>query len=126
MDVLLDLSTDIRTNTEYFTVDSSGNKIYDIDKVNQAIADKTSQHSELFSRAVNLDNVNEDGTFGIEPLEVKSVHDVWDKLAELNKQVARYENRENARLKTEKEVLEQSAKTMQERIADDNRLGGKN
>lgn len=126
MDVLLDLSTDIRTNTDYFTVDSSGNKVYDIDKVNQAIADKVSQHSELFDQAINLDNVNEDGTFGIEPLEVKSVHDVWDKLAELNKRVARYENRENARLKTEKEVLEQSAKTMQERIADDNRLGGRN
>lgn len=126
MDVLLDLSTDIRTNSDYFTVDSSGNKVYDIDKVNQVIADKVSQNPELFSQAVNLDSVNEDGTFGIEPLEVKSVHDVWDKLAELNKKVERYENRENARLKTEKEVLEQSAKTMQERIADDNRLGGKN
>lgn len=126
MDVLLDLSTDIRTNTNYFSVDSSGNKIYDIDKVNQVISDKINENSSLFTNAVNLDEIKEDGTFGTETIEVKSIHDVWDKIADLNKKVERYENRENARLKTEKEVLEQSAKTMQERIADDHKLGGKN
>lgn len=78
-----------------------------------------------FQHAIDFDVVNQDGSFGEKEIKIDNVFDLLDNLANYQKAISRSFERENIELATRIAEIEQSARMVRERLADEHRIGGK-
>lgn len=72
----------------------------------------------------DFDSVDENGNFGRKKMDLDSVYDVIDNIANYQKAISRNLQRENVKHTQEITDLEQSARMVRERLADEFRIGG--